>query len=134
MHAYAIIEVSAGRPNVNFSTTPVAGYVLAAGPIGNYGLYLVGGSAAQLAAVNALPNVVGLVAMDESGGVKWSQLNNTISTGFRTKINNWLAARGYPERVPTGWTYRQVLTAVVTRLKRVGDDWDLNKTWVKDVT
>ena len=61
MHAYAIIEVSAGRPNVNFSTTPVAGYVLAAGPIGNYGLYLVGGSAAQLAAVNALPNVVGLV-------------------------------------------------------------------------
>lgn len=131
MHAYTIIEISGGAPNVNFLNTPINGYVLAAGPFGNYGLYLVSGTGAQLTALNALSNVWGLVAMDDSGDVRWSQLDNVIAAGVRTKLNQFASARGWPN-VPAGWTYRQVLTWLVNKFKRDNDDWDLNKTWVSD--
>ena len=131
MHAYAVIEMAEGKPAVDFAATPVSGYVLAAGPVGGFGLYLVSGTTAQLAALNALTNVWGLVAMGTSGGVHWGQLDTTISTAIRTKLNTWLTAGGYPA-IPTGWTYRQVLAALVQHMKRANDDWDLNITWVKD--
>ena len=44
-----------------------------------------------------------------------TDLTTVIPDGIRTKINTWLANRGYPT-VPVGWTYRQLLIAIRNRV------------------
>ena len=120
MKAFAIIQMVGGAPNVDASITPYKGFSLAAELPGQWGLYLFSGTAAQLTALNALPQVYGLVAMTEDTTVRWSQLNNTISSAHRTKLNTWLTARGYPT-IPAGWTYRQVVQAIYQRMNQPFD-------------
>lgn len=86
---------------------------------GGWSAYLVSGSAAQLQAINALASVVGIVAVSE-GDVRWPELDGTISSGVRTKMNTWLSARGYPN-IPAGWSYRQVILAVFRKLNDAYD-------------
>ncbi len=129
MWLYAVTNLNAGQPVIN--GLPLAGYVLAAGPISNYGLYLFSGTAAQLTAIGQLSNVYPLCAMTDDGLVRWRELDDTIASGVRTKLNNWLSAHGRPT-IPAGWTYRQVLIKLVEYIKRQNDDWTLLGTWVKD--
>jgi hypothetical protein len=65
--------------------------------------------------------VVGIVGVTESGDVRWAELDGVIAAGVRTKLNDWLTARGYPT-IPAGWTYRQVVRAV---FKRFSDLFDI---------
>jgi hypothetical protein len=106
--------MTGGSPNVDASVTPYTGYVHA-DSIGGFGAYLFSGTPAQLTALNALPQVIGIVAVSEAGDVKWAELDGVIAAGVRTKLNTWLTARGYPT-IPAGWTYRQVVEAVYKRL------------------
>jgi hypothetical protein len=110
---FCIIPMSGGAPSVDFSATPLNGYVLA-DQIGQFGAYLVSGSAAQLVALNALPNVVGIVAVTEAGNVRWAELDGVIAPAVRTKLNTFLTARGWPT-IPAGVTYRVVIRAAFKR-------------------
>jgi hypothetical protein len=128
MKAFAVVDMVAGKPNVDFVVTPCRGYSLAANLPGQWGLYLFSGTGAQLIALNALGNVYGIVAMTESGGVRWAELDGVIAAGVRTKMNTWLTARGYAN-IPAGWTYRQVVEAIY---QRMGQNFDLNGVDVID--
>jgi hypothetical protein len=136
-HMLAIVDMAGGAPAINPETTPYVGHVLI-WQAGNFGLYLFGGTAAQLTALNALATCRGLVGMSSGGAVYWGELDNVITSAHRTKLNTWLTARGYPT-IPVDWSYRQVVRAIIRRLRSFGDDTDdfadsiLMGTWVKDV-
>ena len=110
MKAYAIVEMSNGNPNVDFTATPISGYCLGAVQ-GTYGLYLVAGTAAQLVALAALPNVWRVCTLAE--------IDDVITTARRTSMNQWLTAQGWPN-IPAGWTYRQI---VMYAYKRANPNW-----------
>lgn len=96
---------------------------------GNYGAYLFSGSATQLSAVNALTNVVGIVAVTDNGNVHWAELDNTISAGVRANLNTWLTNHGF-QTIPAGWTYRQVVNAI---FRHFNNSFDIDTNGV-DVT
>ena len=77
---------------------------------GDFGLYLVSGTAAELTALDASPQCAGGVAL------AWPAVNVAIPNAIRLRINAWLAARGLPT-VPSGWTWLQLL-------RRVKANWD----------
>lgn len=113
-HLFAICNMIGGSPNIPAST-PVKGYAHF-DTLGQYGAYIFSGTAAQLAALNALPNVIGLVAMTgkTDNDKEWLELDTVIAAGVRTKINTWLTARGFTN-IPAGWTYKQVVRAIYQR-------------------
>ncbi len=114
MHGFAICKKAGGLPDIDFEATPVFGYTLG-GVVGQFGAYLFSGTAAQLTALNALPQVIGICALTTAGDVRWAELDGKIATAVRTKLNTWLTARGYPT-IPTTWTYRQVVKAIYERM------------------
>ncbi len=135
-HMIAVVdEIAKGEPNIGAVTFGGYAHIFS---VAGFGLYLFGGSAAQLTALNALVQVRGLAAMTDNGTVKWAELNNVITAAHRTKLNTWLTARGYPT-IPAGWAYRQVIRAIIRRMRNFGEDTDefadgiLMGTWVKDV-
>lgn len=123
---FAISTHIGGTPIINMTDptganyTPCTGWVQC-GTIGQYGAYIFSGTGDRLLAINALSNVIGLVAMTESGNVRWAELDGTITVAQRTKWNTWLSARGYPT-IPVGATYRAIVMAVYKRLNNL---WDL---------
>ena len=119
MKLFCIVGMRGGDPNIN--QLPHCGYTHAAS-VGNWGTYLFSGTAEQLTAINALPNVFGIVAVTQSGAVRWAELDGTISAAVRSRLNTWLTARSYPT-IPAGWTYRRVILAIFNRLN---DKFDLN--------
>jgi len=121
---YAISKMSNGLPDTG--ATAYHGHVLLK-ELGQYGLYMFSGSGAQLSGLGGLANVVPLVGMTDDGTARYPELENTISAGARTKMNNWLTARGYPN-VPAGWTYRRLLNEL---LQRFGLDTE-EGNWIKD--
>ena len=129
MWAYGVCQIINGQPDLG--GLPFRGYCQLA-KAGGWGLYLVSGSAAQLSSIGALANVYPLVAMTDNGILKWAELDNVVTAAHRTKLNNWLTARGYPT-IPAGWTYRQILMAILQRLRGRVDDWNIEESWVTDV-
>ncbi len=119
MKAFAIVSMTGGVPDIDPTVTPYYGYCLGA-HIPDWGLYLFSGTQAQLLAINALPSVTG-ICMVTQDGVKWAELDGVIAAGVRTRLNTWLAARGYPT-IPVGVTYRRVILEIY---KRVNDRFDL---------
>jgi hypothetical protein len=117
---FAICRMSGGLPDIDVTVTPVKGWVLC-DQVGNQGAYLFSGTAAQLAALNALSQVLGIIAVTQNGA-RWAELDGVISSAVRTKLNTWLTARGYPN-IPADWTYRQVILAVY---KRLNNHFDLS--------
>lgn len=113
MKLFTIASMKGGEPNIN--RLPHCGYVHAAS-VGNWGAYLFSGTAAQLQAINALSQVYGIVAVTESGGVKWAELENVISSSVRLKLQTWLNDRGISYTIPVSATYRQVVVAIYKRL------------------
>ncbi len=108
--AFAIVQMKGGNPNIG--NLPHQSYVLVGHlPDYSWGIYRFTGAAVQLAAINALPHVYRICTMAE--------YDTTISAARRTRINEWLAARGWP-RVAEWWTYRQALRAAVRRLGDTG--------------
>lgn len=119
MKAFVITRMVSGQPDIDFEQFPIHGYVLAADLVGNWGAYLFSGTGAQLSALDTAPNVYGIVAVTESGDVKWPELEGVISSGARTKINNWVSSH-YPAQpsIPAGWTYRRVIREIFTRMNK----------------
>jgi len=112
---FTLIRMAGSDPELSREVTPYIGHVHIGDLNQQWGVYMVSGTGAQLVAINALPQVVGIVAVTESGGVKWGELDSVIASAIRTKLNTWLANRGYPI-IPTSWTNRQVVQAVFKRL------------------
>jgi hypothetical protein len=125
---YALAQMDNGFPKVNAVATPYYGYqhLVTIGATG-WGLYQFSGTGAQLLAINALPEVVGLCGRTDSGAVVWSEGNDAIEDGVRTKLNNWLSARGLPT-IPAGTTKKQVVLAIA---RRVLSDFDWEKNWIR---
>jgi hypothetical protein len=111
---FALCQMSGGSPAVDFSATPIRGYVLC-DQVASWGAYLFSGTGAQLTALAAVPEVVPIVAVTENGGTKWAELDGTIAPAVRTKLNTWLTNRGYPN-IPAGWTYRRVVREIYERI------------------
>ncbi len=99
------------------------------GRVGTFAAYLFSGTVAQLIAINALSNVYGLVAMTDTGNIRWAELDGIISPAVRTKLNTWLMARGYLT-IPAGATYRAIVLAVFKRLNSL---WSLDTHDIMDV-
>ena len=127
MKAFALCTQVGGMPILGDPPLPCTGWVQC-GTIGQFGGYLFSGTAAQLIAINALANVIGLVAMTETGDVRWAELDGNLPAALRTRLNTFLTARGWPT-IPTGWTYRQT---VVEIFKRLNDRWDLSSHNILD--
>lgn len=112
---FCLVQMNGSDPQLSREDTPYAGHVHIGNLNHQFGAYMVSGTGAQLVAINALPQVVGIVAVTESGGVRWAELDGVIAAGVRTKLNAWLSSRGYPN-IPAGWTYKQVIREVFRRL------------------
>jgi hypothetical protein len=112
-----------GQPDIDTSVTPYSGYVLS-GEIAStgWGAYLISGTGAQLLAIDALAQVVGIVAVTQSGDVRWGELDDALSSVVRTKINNWLSARGL-QTIPDGWTNGRVVREI---FQRANSRWELS--------
>lgn len=117
--AYCLMKMSSGTPSVDFTETPIRGYVLC-DQFKSWGAYMVSGTAAQLTALNSASNVIGICAV--------TALNNTIAAGVRSALNAKLDEWGYPN-IPAGWSYRQVLAAVY---KRLNGNWRIDNFDVID--
>jgi hypothetical protein len=112
---FCLIQCQDSDPDLDRAATPFRA-VLCCGRLNrNWGAYLVSGTGPQLAAVNALPHVYGIVVVTESGDERWVELDGTIAPAVRTRLNTWLTNRGHPN-IPAGWTYRQVLNVVYKRM------------------
>ena len=122
MRAFAICRINeGGGADVDKEVTPYDTYVIAAQYGHVWGLYLFAGTAKQLAAINAAPNVIGMCSL--------ANVNTVVSPAFRAQVNPWLAANGYTT-IPAGWTYQQVIDAICKRLR---PDFDMdNKLYIVD--
>lgn len=120
---FCLISMQGSDPQLSREDTPYTGHVHIGNLNHQFGAYMMSGTGAQLVAINALPGVVGIVAVTESSGVRWAELDGVIAAGVRTKLNTWLSAKGYPN-IPAGWIYKQTVMAVFRRLNDKFDfDW-----------
>lgn len=121
---FAVVNMQGGAPDTGALTAgrDYKGFVHCT-TFGQFGLYLFAGTGAQLAALDALPTVIGLVAMTEAGGVRWGELDTNISAAKRTRLNTWLTARGF-STIAAGANYRQIVMGLA---RRNFPDFDLNQ-------
>jgi hypothetical protein len=129
MWAMGLIQTDGGGiPKIDKQVTDYHGHVYI-GSVAGWGAYLISGTAAQLTAINALPEAVGIAVLTQSAeGAKWTELDSNITLAIRNKLNTWLTARGYPT-IPAGWTNRQVVLAV---FRRLNPDFKIEEEWVAD--
>jgi len=87
--------------------TPVKGYALGA-QHRNFGLYLVAGTAAQMKAVDALPETCGICTA--------TQVDEVVSDAKRAEINAW-KDQHFPSLpdVPPDWTYGRIARYIYER-------------------
>ena len=94
---------------------------LLCGKVGQWAGALFSGTVAQLTAINVLANVYGIVAVTESGQVKWAELNGVIGAAIRTKLQTWLNNRGIAYTIPADAKYRAIVLAIFKRLNVLFD-------------
>jgi hypothetical protein len=132
-HMFAVARVQGGYPDIDTVATPYHGHVLT-GQVGQFGLYLFSGTPAQLAAIDALPNVLGLCLLRTTGSgmnvVKWAEIDDNFATAARTRLNTWLTNNGKPT-IPAGWTNKQVVRKLFEYLDSA-EVADLDKYFVKE--
>lgn len=107
MRALAIVTMAGGQPDGADVPVMVHGYALIGvvhGPVTgtNYGVYLVSGTAEQIAALDAVESVVASDALD------WSAV---VSSQTRAVLNALFQQAGWP-LIPAGVTYTQVLSGM----------------------
>ena len=99
-------------------------------PTTNWGAYLVAATGPDLQALDTQwAGFVGIVAVSESGEVRWGELENPCAEDVRARINAWLEARGQPT-IPEQWTNRQVVRAIY---ERANAHFDLSTFDIMDV-
>jgi hypothetical protein len=132
-HMFAVSRIVGGSPDLGNPATPYHGHVLT-GQVGQFGLYLFSGTPAQLAAIDALPNVIGLCLLRTTGEgmnvVRWAEIDDNFATAARTRLNTWLTNNGKPT-IPAGWTNKQVIRKLFEHLDSSGVA-DLDKYFVKE--
>ena len=106
MKTFLVTQLSGGIPD--FSNLPHTGNVLCAKTDDStWGIYIVTGTSAQLAAINALPQVYGLCSVTADDLFSWPEMAIVLSATVRNQLNTWLAGYGDPP-IPANWTYGQV--------------------------
>lgn len=126
---FAIARMVGGQPDIDQEATPIKGYVLC-DQVANFGAYLFSGTGAQLSALDALPQVVGICAVTENGNVKWAELDGVVAAGVRTKLNTWITNNRHAwPLIPAGTAYRQILQVLY---KRFNGKFDLSVIDVAD--
>jgi hypothetical protein len=75
MKFFCLTRVVGGTPDIGQIGTDYTGHVQV-DSVGSWGAYLISGSGAQLTAINALPQVIGICSVTENGvrvgRVRWS--------------------------------------------------------------
>ena len=110
MKAFMLCRMSGGQPDIDTEATPYYGYVLC-DQIANFGAYLFSGTGQQLLALDALPQVLGIVAVTENDEVRWGELDGAAEDAVRDKLNTFLANHDKPQ-IPEDWTYRQIVKKI----------------------
>lgn len=129
MKAFAIIRMTNGAPDIE--NLPIHGFVLAFHlPNYSWGGYLISGTSAQLNALNSLSQVFGIVAVTQSGDVKWAELEGVCPVAVRNRLNTWLGNNGYPN-IPSGWTYKRIIREI---FQRTNEHFDLSTINIVDVS
>lgn len=108
---FCLIQMNNGVPD----TSPLQQGVDYSGHVhisslGGFGAYIISGTGPQLAALNALPSVVGIIAVTETA-TRWPELDGTVSVAVRNAVNTWLTNHGQAT-VGAGLTYRQLVNAL----------------------
>jgi len=92
----------------------------------NWGAFLCSARGAVLTQLDALSaRFIGIVAVTDSGGVVWGELENPADSAVRTRLNTWAAAHNQPT-IPAGWTNRQVVRAIFERANERFDFGGIN--------
>ena len=129
--AFALIRMTGGQPDLPEQAQGRVNWTLC-DRIGatNWGAYLVAATGADLLALDTQwDGFVGIVAVTDSGDVRWGELENPCASTVRDRINTWLAAQGLPT-IPDGWTNRQVVRAI---FERANARFDLRAIDIVDV-
>jgi hypothetical protein len=107
---------SKGAPDLS---VPYSGFVYV-GPLpGNYAVYVITGTGAQLTAIQADANCVAGALITEDG-VKWPEMNQPVPAGIRTKINTYRANQGLAP-IGAGVTLKQVAQAAAAHFDGAGN-------------
>jgi hypothetical protein len=108
MKFFCLTRVAGGVPDIGQLGTDYTGHVQV-DSVGSWGAYLISGSGAQLTAINALPQVIGICQVTENG-VRWGELDSVVSTTVMNKLNAWKTAnRPTWPAVTAGMTYRTII-------------------------
>ncbi len=127
MWAFGLVQGPPGSPQIDMTVTPYAGHVYV-GSIAGWGGYLISGTLAQLQALQATPQVVGIAMLTSNDTAKWKELDAVITPAMKVKLNTWLTARGWPT-IPAGWTARQIINFA---MKRLNPNFKIENEWVTD--
>jgi len=132
--AFFLIRVSGGRPDIPQAILDVGSvnYVLVdvKGDSPPVGAYLIAAKGAQLVALDALPYALGIVAVTESGDVRWGDLEEEAAQAVTDKINAWLANNDFDVQIPDGWTYERLVRRL---FQWFNDRFDLRSIDIMDV-
>lgn len=114
---------SKGAPDVG---TGYRGFVQIGQLPGAYCAYVITGTPAQLAAIDAHANtLVGAPVTEAAGAEKWAELKVQLPAGVRTKINTYRANNGQGP-IPVNTTWLQVIRQAAPHFDfgnfDVGDD------------
>ena len=131
MKAFCLMRMVGSQPDLPVAAQGLVNWVFCDRiPTTNWGAYLVAATGANLQALDTQwAGFVGIVAVTESGDVRWGELENPTADAVRTKINNLLEAHNQPT-IPAGWTNRQVVRAIY---ERANAHFDLSNFDIMDV-
>jgi hypothetical protein len=113
--AFGLIHMRNGFPDLPWTAMngEVFNYVLCDRiPGTNWGAYLCSARGAVLQSLDEdYGGFIGIVAVTQSGEVRWGELDTPCADAVRNRLNTWLEARGRIP-IPDTWTNRQVVRRI----------------------
>lgn len=89
---------------------------------GNYAVYIIVGTGAQLTAIQANANCIGGLVVTNNGS-RWAELDQAIPTSLKNKINAYRASQGQGN-IGAGTTLLQVIQVAAATF-----DWGITDCW-----
>ena len=131
MKAFCLMRMVGGQPDLPVAAQGRVNWVLCDRiPTTNWGAYLVAATGPNLQALDTQwSGFIGIVAVTESGDVRWGELENPTADAVRARLNALLEAHNQPT-IPEAWTNRQVVRAIY---ERANAHFDLSTFDIMDV-
>ena len=134
MKAFALIRMNGGQPDIPAALAEADepfNFVLCdrIGGTG-WGAYLCCARGIVLQQLDeSYGGFIGIVAVTESGDVRWGELDNPCADTVRTRLNIWLENHGHPT-IPESWSNRRVVREI---FRRANQRFDISGINIMDV-